>query len=92
MSSISTISSSNVTSLSSGNNNNIKLHRYNQLLPSSHTQVEQEGRLLLSSILEDLRTAYNLYQNDGHYDYILALRQIKRLVSIILCTNIYYSL
>jgi hypothetical protein len=87
MSSLTSTSSSNVPSTSISSSLaplNSSLHRYNQLLPSTHVYVDQEGKVLLDSILKDFRQAVLQYEKDGHYDYVLALRQIKRIV----CTEL----
>lgn len=62
------------------------VHRYNALLPDTHTggqsapRLKEEASVLLQSIVNDLNQSLAAKSAGGQYDYVLATRQIKRIV------------
>jgi hypothetical protein len=58
------------------------VHRYNALLPGAAPgAVAGEGTALLESILADVRAALAARGADGRFNFALACRQGKRIVS-----------
>ena len=58
------------------------VHRYNALLPGAAPgAVAGEGAVLLGSILADVRAALGARAAEGRFNFALACRQGKRIVS-----------
>ena len=64
------------------------VHRYNALLPGAAPgAVAAEGAALLESILADVRAALAARATEGRFNFSLACRQGKRIVSAVAATS-----
>jgi hypothetical protein len=60
------------------------MHPLNAALPYASASFELEQQVLVNAVLDGLASALSNREKFGHYDFLEAVRQIKRLVSNVL--------